>query len=331
MALHPTEDRAGVDLSSERAPDPLIRDARDWFAQGRAVVFINELRNLGVAGVPIRVLTPDMVNFLATSCRGLHYVAVARERLEQLGVPRQEHSGTAPGHLHVPVDALGPVTTGISAADRYETAVRLVDPQYGPSDFRQPGHLTPMELHPDGLVGRMGLAEAMQDVAVAVGATEGVLFCGILDEDGEMAGARWLEGFGERHEMPVVRIADVMRNHRATVGWERPPAERLDLAYLGIASAIRATAAPQLLDTVEVMVRALCVDGDALDACACADASAAARRWIAEASEPRLLVATWPERGRASCERALSTGVAERLADLVAADHHGATATLVTP
>lgn len=316
-------------MGSDVMVEPVIDQARDWFREGRAVVFLNELRNLGVAGVPIRTLTPDMVNFLARACRGLHYVAVSRERLEALGIPRQEPSGRAPGHLHVPVDALGPVTTGISAADRYETAVRLVDLTYGPSDFRQPGHLTPMELHPDGLVGRMGLAEAMQEVALEVGASEGVLFCGILDAEGEMAGARTLEAFGQEHDLPVVRIADVMRTHRSAVGWERRPAVTFDLPYLGISSAVRASHGPMKLDTVEVVVWAMCVDGDALGDCRCVAAGQAARAWIAEGASPRLLVTTWSGRGRASCASALDVEVAERLADLVAADHFGARAELV--
>lgn len=331
MARHPVGDRPGGALNVGPAVDPVIDRARAWFREGRAVVFLNELRNLGVAGVPIRTLTPEMVNFLATACRGLHYVAIPRQRLAELGIPRQEHSGSAPGHLHVPVDALGPVTTGISAADRYETAVRLVDPQYGPKDFRQPGHLTPMELHPDGLIGRMGLAEAMQDIAQSVGAAEGVLFCGILDRDGERAGARTLEAFGAEHDLPVVRIADVMRTHRATAGWDRLPAVKLDLPYLAMSSAVRSNSAPSRLGSVEVMVRALCVDGDALSACDCVEDGLAARDWISSTGAARLLVVTWPDRGRATCERALHVEVAERLADLVAADHFGATATLVQP
>jgi 3,4-dihydroxy 2-butanone 4-phosphate synthase len=132
--------------------DPLDRAAAA-FQDGQAVLFVNEIRDIGVVGAPAGVVSAVMMNFLVSVCRGVVYVAVPEQRLASLDIPPQPHTESGPGHVHVPVDAVADVTTGISAADRARTVHALIDDDARPRDHRQPGHITPMAMHPDGLLG----------------------------------------------------------------------------------------------------------------------------------------------------------------------------------
>ena len=60
--------------------------------------------------------------------------------------------------------------TGVSAQDRALTISRLVDPERGPQDFVHPGHVTPLQAQPGGVLRRAGHTEAAIDVARLAGA-----------------------------------------------------------------------------------------------------------------------------------------------------------------
>lgn len=270
----------------------------DAFAQGRPAVFVNELRDLGVVGVPVAAADTELVNFLVTECRGQLYVAVGRARLDALRIAPQPHTSTAPEHVHVPVDARTGVTTGISARDRMRTIHALVDADAQAEDFRQPGHVTPMALHPDGVLGRIGLAEALQDAANATGFGTGVAFCGLLTDDGHMAATGDLERFATRHGLPLARMADAIRHRRHTDLWAIPPRLQHELPYLALNARIRAHRAGDLRDTYPVAVVPVCVDGHVLGICSCPDP---APTRAAVDGGGGAIVATWPSTGVPMC------------------------------
>ena len=61
------------------------------------------------------------------------------------------------------------MTTGISAADRAHTIQVAVDPDCGPDDLVQPGHVFPLSAEPGGVLVRAGQTEAAVDLARLAG------------------------------------------------------------------------------------------------------------------------------------------------------------------
>ena len=55
-------------------------------------------------------------------------------------------------------------TTGISAAERSITAMKCVDEDAKPEDFRRPGHMFPLLAKPNGVLERNGHTEATVDL-----------------------------------------------------------------------------------------------------------------------------------------------------------------------
>jgi len=88
--------------------------------------------NEGDLMIAAEMVTPEVINFMATYARGLICLAMTGERLDQLELgPMVLHNtanlGTA---FTVSIDARGRgVTTGISSYDRAQTILAAVDPE----------------------------------------------------------------------------------------------------------------------------------------------------------------------------------------------------------
>ena len=77
-------------------------------------------------------------------------------------------------------------TTGISAAERSITAMKCVDDDAKPEDFRRPGHMFPLLAKKNGVLERNGHTEATVDLMRLAGLKECGLCCEIMREDGTM-------------------------------------------------------------------------------------------------------------------------------------------------
>src|SRR5438105_14867923 len=97
--------------------------------------------------IAAEMVTPEVINFMATYARGLICLAMTGERLDQLALgPMVLHNtanlGTA---FTVSIDARGRgVTTGISSYDRAQTMLAAVDPGTCPDDLAGPGQAVPL-------------------------------------------------------------------------------------------------------------------------------------------------------------------------------------------
>lgn len=300
--------------------DP-IANARDAFRSQRPAVFINEVRGIGVVGMPIEIATTEWVNWLIVNCKGIIYVSLPADRLRQLDIPRHTHSHSGSRYLYVAVDVLdNEMTTGISAEDRTRTIQALAHLAPGTVDFRMPGHITPRALLDTGVLGRVGLAEALHDTASAAGFEPGVVHCGVLTEDGADADPVWLKRFAEHHDLPVLEIADVIRHRRATEGWHSRPRSTFDLPYFDATALVTAPQPSVRNPPLNVTMRTVCVAGDVLGNCVCtqhrppvSDLGAIDDGWAH--------IAVWPNLQIPTCQFELPGDLADALARIVAADH----------
>ena len=112
----------------------------------------------------------------------------------------------------VTVDLREGITTGISAADRAATLLKLADPTTRPEQLRRPGHIFPLRSRPGGVLVRPGHTEASVDLARLAGCFPAGALCEIVSKaDGSMARTPELLTFARQYKLKCITIADLMR------------------------------------------------------------------------------------------------------------------------
>ncbi|WP_461110492.1 3,4-dihydroxy-2-butanone-4-phosphate synthase [Streptomyces calidiresistens] len=206
--------------------DPVERAIADM-AAGRPVVVVDDAdrENEGDLVVAASAITPEVVAFMMSECRGLICVPMEGGDLDRLDLPQMvttnsESMGTA---FTVSVDAVAEhgVTTGISAADRATTIRLLADPTARAADFARPGHVFPLRARPGGVLTRPGHTEAGVDLARLAGLPPVAAIVEIAGEDGTMLRLPELVPFARKHGLTLISIEDLIA-HRRQVESHRP-------------------------------------------------------------------------------------------------------------
>ncbi|MBF27296.1 MAG: bifunctional 3,4-dihydroxy-2-butanone-4-phosphate synthase/GTP cyclohydrolase II, partial [Flammeovirgaceae bacterium] len=110
----------------------------------------------------------------------------------------------------VSIEAAEGITTGISAADRTHTIKTAVDKNSKPTDIVQPGHIFPLKAMKGGVLSRAGHTEAACDLAKIAGLQPAGVICEIMNDDGTMARRDDLIKFGQKNDIKVGTIADLI-------------------------------------------------------------------------------------------------------------------------
>ena len=160
-------------------------------------------------------ITPGIINFMITHAKGLVCAPITEQRAKELGIfrpPSTDHFKTA---FTESVDALSG-TTGISAADRANTVLSLINPASKRTDFGIPGHIFPIAARPGGVLQRTGHTEAAVDLARMAGMYPAGVICEITKENGEMARLPDLMEFKRVHGTKILSIASLIEYRRKT-------------------------------------------------------------------------------------------------------------------
>ncbi|GAA2405706.1 bifunctional 3,4-dihydroxy-2-butanone-4-phosphate synthase/GTP cyclohydrolase II [Streptomyces glaucosporus] len=201
--------------------DPVERAVAD-IAAGRPVVVVDDAdrENEGDLVAAAELITPEIVAFMMSECRGLICAPMEAAELDRLDLPQMvrnntESMGTA---FTVSVDATAGhgVTTGISAADRATTIRLLADPAAGPGDFVRPGHVFPLRARPGGVLERPGHTEAGVDLARLAGLRPAAAIVEIAAEDGTMLRLPELVPFARKHGLSIISIEDLIAYRRSS-------------------------------------------------------------------------------------------------------------------
>jgi 3,4-dihydroxy 2-butanone 4-phosphate synthase / GTP cyclohydrolase II len=204
---------------SRKSHEPFasIEDAVDAIRDGRMIIVVDDedRENEGDLTIAAEKITPEIINFMATYGRGLICIPMTEERLEELDVPPmvQQNTTRFETAFHVPIDAKGSTSTGISAADRAATVLAAIDPRTRPSDLARPGHMLPLRARSGGVLVRAGQTEAAVDLARIAGLYPAGVICEIANKDGTMARVPDLTKFARRHRLLMITIADLI-NYR---------------------------------------------------------------------------------------------------------------------
>ena len=155
------------------------------------------------------------VNFMATNARGLICMPMSRAWCRKLDLPQMVADNTDNHHTAFTVSIDGvDTTTGISAAERSQTALACVRDGARPADFRRPGHMFPLEAREGGVLRRAGHTEATVDLCRLAGLKEVGLCCEIMKDDGTMARLGDVVAFARRHGLKMTTIADLIAYRR---------------------------------------------------------------------------------------------------------------------
>lgn len=192
-----------------------IQEAIAEIKAGRMIVVVDDedRENEGDLLMAAEKVTPEAINFMARYGRGLICMPVVGERLDELKIPIMvheggDHMGTA---FTVSIDARKKITTGISAHERAQTVLTVIDPNTRPEDLVRPGHIFPLRAKPGGVLRRPGHTEAAVDLARMAGLYPAGVICEIMNEDGSMARLPQLMEFAAGHGLKVVSIADLIK------------------------------------------------------------------------------------------------------------------------
>jgi 3,4-dihydroxy 2-butanone 4-phosphate synthase / GTP cyclohydrolase II len=196
-------------------PFASIEEAAAELREGRMIIIVDDedRENEGDLACAAELVTPEVINFMATHARGLVCMPLTEERCDELHLTMQvadntSFLGTA---FTVSIEARRGVTTGISASDRATTILTAVDPKTRPQDLARPGHVFPLRAKKGGVLVRPGQTEASVDMARIAGLSPAGVICEIMNPDGTMARLPELEEFAARHRLKMITVADLVR------------------------------------------------------------------------------------------------------------------------
>ncbi len=196
------------------SPEELIDEARN----GRMFILVDDedRENEGDLVIPAQMATPDAINFMARFGRGLICLAMAKTRVDQLGLDLMSRNN---GTRHetaftVSIEAREGVTTGISAADRARTISVAIDASQGKDAIVTPGHVFPLVARDGGVLVRAGHTEAAVDIARLAGLNPAGVICEIMKDDGTMARMDDLVAFAQLHNLKIGTIRDLIAYRR---------------------------------------------------------------------------------------------------------------------
>jgi len=149
----------------------------------------------------------EKINFMAIHGKGLICMPMSEEYCKKLKLPQMvtDNTDNHSTAFTVSIDHVS-TTTGISAAERSVTALKCVEDNANPEDFRRPGHMFPLLAKKNGVLERSGHTEATVDLMRLAGLKECGLCCEIMREDGAMMRTPELIGLAEKWNLKFITI-----------------------------------------------------------------------------------------------------------------------------
>lgn len=192
-----------------------IQEAINDIKAGKVIIVVDDedRENEGDFLAAAELVTPEMINFMATHGRGLICAPLTEHHCKDLGLHMMVTNNTDPMEtaFTVSVDLKGNgVTTGISASDRAQTVRALVNKDTKPFDLARPGHIFPLVAKEGGVLRRTGHTEAAIDFARLAGLQPAGVIVEIMNEDGTMARLPQLIKVAEKFDLKIVSIEDLV-------------------------------------------------------------------------------------------------------------------------
>ena len=190
-----------------------LSEAVERLKAGRMIILVDDedRENEGDLLLAAEFATGERIGFMAVQARGLICLALEEEIVDRLGLPPMvaDNRTSRKTAFTVSIEARDGVTTGISAFDRARTIRAAVAPDATATDIVSPGHIFPLRAVSGGVLARAGHTEGSVDLMRIAGLRPAAVICELMKDDGEMARLADLRLFAERHDIPVLTIAEV--------------------------------------------------------------------------------------------------------------------------
>jgi 3,4-dihydroxy 2-butanone 4-phosphate synthase / GTP cyclohydrolase II len=194
-----------------------VEEAIEDIREGKIIVVVDDesRENEGDLLMAAEKATPEAINFMAKYGRGLICMPITRQRLQQLNIGQMVEKNTDSHEtaFTVSIDAIE-TTTGISAFERSDTILKVLDPNATGKDFKRPGHIFPLEAKTGGVLKRAGHTEAAVDLPKLAGLYPAGVICEIMNDDGTMARVPELMDYVKIHNLKIITIADLIAYRR---------------------------------------------------------------------------------------------------------------------
>ncbi|WP_303969465.1 bifunctional 3,4-dihydroxy-2-butanone-4-phosphate synthase/GTP cyclohydrolase II [Sporosarcina ureae] len=190
-----------------------IEEALEDLRQGKVVIVVDDedRENEGDFVALADQVTPEIINFMATKGRGLICVPITEQKATQLGLSMMtDHNTDSHGTAFtISVDHQS-THTGISAFERADTIVKMMESTATSGEFKRPGHVFPLIAKSGGVLERTGHTEAAIDLARLAGSASAGVICEIMSEDGTMARVPELRQMAEELDLKLITIQDLI-------------------------------------------------------------------------------------------------------------------------
>ncbi|MDB3997031.1 3,4-dihydroxy-2-butanone-4-phosphate synthase [Gammaproteobacteria bacterium] len=191
-----------------------IKDIIQDIRKGKMVIILDDesRENEGDLVCAAEMVTPEIINFMASKGKGLICLPLCKNLINKFDLKMMTNNNKASNKtaFTVSIEAAEGITTGISAADRAHTIKTVVNKNSKTSDIVQPGHIFPLKAMEGGVLSRAGHTEAACDLAKLAGFQSAGVICEIMNDDGTMARRDDLIKFGNKHDIKVGTIADLI-------------------------------------------------------------------------------------------------------------------------
>ena len=189
-----------------------VEEALEELRQGKIILVTDDpdRENEGDMICAAEFATPENVNFMAKYAKGLICMPMHKELAEKLNLNQMVTHNTDNHEtaFTVSIDHVE-TTTGISAVERSLTAMKCVEDDAKPQDFRHPGHMFPLVARAGGVLERNGHTEATVDLCRLAGLKQCGLCCEIMEEDGTMMQTPRLWELAKEYNLKFITIKDL--------------------------------------------------------------------------------------------------------------------------
>ncbi|MFM2320909.1 MAG: hypothetical protein RL612_56 [Actinomycetota bacterium] len=192
-----------------------IDQALDALRAGKPVLVADadDRENEGDAIISAELASPEWIAWMVRHTTGFLCVPMEESRANHLELPVMTVQNRDPHSTNytITVDATNRISTGVSAADRANTAHVLADPLSMPGDLIRPGHMLPLRANAGGVRVRPGHTEATVDLLKLAGMNPVGVIGEMVSEDGEMMRLPELIETGKKYDLPVVTIEQLVQ------------------------------------------------------------------------------------------------------------------------
>jgi 3,4-dihydroxy 2-butanone 4-phosphate synthase / GTP cyclohydrolase II len=254
---------------------------------GKVIIVVDgaDRENEGDFVTAAEVVTPEIINFMATHGKGLICAPLTGKRCEELALDMMVNRNTSSHRtaFTVSVDLIGHgCTTGISASDRAKTILALANPKTRIDELGRPGHIFPLKAKRGGVLRRAGHTEATVDLAKLAGFSPAGVLVEIMNDDGTMARLPDLIKIAEKFHLKIISIDDLIAYRLST---ETLIEKEVEVNLPTSAGNFRLVAFKQITtgqehlalvkgewsedEPVMVRVHSSCITGDVFGSCRC--------------------------------------------------------------